>query len=79
MNPILEEILAEEHRKGIAREVEGIRIEEQALEARGHQPNWFARAMQSFGGWLIARGESLVERYEIPQSCTPPRKHGYAH
>lgn len=79
MNPILEGILAEEHRRDIIREVEGIRLEEQALEARALRPNWFARTMQAFGGWLIARGENLVKHYEMPANCSAPSKHGYAH
>jgi hypothetical protein len=79
MNPILEGVLAEEHRRDIIREVEGIRLEEQALEARVLRPNWFTRTMQGFGEWLIARGENLVERYAMPANCSTSSKHGYAH
>jgi hypothetical protein len=78
MNPILEEILAEEHRRNIIREVEGIRLEKQALEARVYHPNWFTHTMQGFGEWLIARGEDLVKRYEMPANCSTSSQHGYA-
>ena len=78
MNSLLEEYMVEERRRDVLREMDNIRLEEQALEARVHQPNWFTRSMQGFGEWLIARGESLVERYEIPKNCAPSRKHGYA-
>lgn len=78
MNPILEEILAEERRRNIIREVEGIRLEKQAREARVYHPNWFTHTMQGFGEWLIARGEDLVKHYQVPDSRTTPSRHGYA-
>ena len=79
MNPILEEILAEERRRNIIHEMDSIRLEEQALEARVYRPNWFTRTMQGFGVWLITRGEKLVRRYEIPGNRTPSSRQGYAH
>jgi len=79
MNPILEEILAEERRRNIIHEMDSIRLEEQALEARVYHPNWFTRTMQGFGEWLIARGEKLVRRYEIPGNRAPSSRQGYAH
>ena len=79
MNPILEEILAEERRRNIIHEVDGIRLEEQALEARVYRPNFFARTMQGFGVWLITRGEKLVRRYEIPGNRAASSRQGYAH
>ena len=79
MNPVLEEILVEEHRKDILREMDSIRLEEEALKVKAYHPNWFTRIMQSFGEWLIARGEGLVKRYEIPANCATPPRRGYAH
>jgi|OpeIllAssembly_1097287.scaffolds.fasta_scaffold1044814_2 hypothetical protein len=79
MNPNLEEILAEERRRDIIREMDGIRLEEQALKVRVYRPNWFTRTMQGFGEWLIARGEGLVKRYEIPGNRAPSSRQGYAH
>jgi hypothetical protein len=79
MNPILEESLAEERRRDIIREMEGIRLEERALEARVYHPNLFTHTMQGFGEWLIARGERLVKRYEIPGNRAPSSRQGYAH
>jgi hypothetical protein len=78
MSSFLEEYMVEERRRDVLREMEGIRLEEQALKAKGHHPTLFTRTMQGFGEWLIARGESLVERYEMPKNCAPSRKHGYA-
>ena len=79
MNTFMEEILAEEHRREIMREFAAIRLEEQALNSRVYRPNWFTQIMQGLGQWLITRGEELVKRYEIPESCATSSKHGYAH
>jgi hypothetical protein len=78
MNSFMEENLAEERRGGIIRELNGIHLEEQALTSRVYRPNWFTRTMQSFGEWLIARGEGLVKRYEIPGSRASSTRRGYA-
>ena len=78
MNPLMEEFLLEEHRRDIKREVSHIRLQELALKRKVFRPNWFTRAMQNLGQWLIVRGERLVERYEIPANkCQSKRS--YAH
>ncbi|CAG1007112.1 hypothetical protein ANAEL_03493 [Anaerolineales bacterium] len=79
MNSLLEEYMVEERRRDVLREMDSIRLQEQALKARVYHPNWFTRAMQSFGEWLIARGESLVERYEMPRNRVTSSRQGYAH
>ncbi len=79
MNPILEEYMVEERRRDVLREMDSIRLEEQALEAKVYHPNWFTRTMQGFGVWLITRGEKLVRRYEIPGNRTPSSRQGYVH
>jgi hypothetical protein len=79
MNSILEEYVVEERRRDVLREMNNIRLEKQALEARTYHPNWFTRTMQGFGEWLIARGEKLVRRYEMPGNCATSSRQGYAH
>ena len=66
MYPLMEEILVEEHRQEVRREVGQIHLEEQALRGRVYRPNWFTGTMQRLGQWLIARGEELVKRYQSP-------------
>ncbi len=79
MNTFMEEGLAEEHRKDIAREFMDIRLQEEALKGRVYRPNWFTRTMQRFGQWLIARGEKMVERYEAPANSAKSSEQRYAH
>ena len=78
----MEENLAEERRRDIIREMNDIRLQEQALKVRVYHPNWFTQVMQGLGQWLIARGEGLVKRYEIPAKKLHnhhPQSAGYAH
>jgi hypothetical protein len=79
MNSLLEEYMVEERRRDVLREMDSIHLQEEALKARGYRLNWFARAMQGFGEWLIARGENLVERYEMPGNRATSSRQGYAH
>ena len=79
MNSFLEEYMVEERRRDVLREIDSIRLEKQALEARVYHPSWFTRTMQGFGQWLIERGENLVKRYEIPGNRAPSSRQGYAH
>jgi hypothetical protein len=79
MNTLVEEILAEEHRRDIAREFTDIRLQEEALKGRAFHPNLFTQTMQRFGQWLIARGEKMVKRYEIPANSTTSSEQRYAH
>ncbi len=80
MNYRIEEHLVEEHRKNIRREIGLIYLERQALQGKVFRPNWFTRAMQSFGQLLITQGEGLVKRYEIPtkKACQQAGRR-YAH
>lgn len=79
MNPFMEENLAEEHRRDITREMTNIRLQEQALKSKVFHPNWFTQTMQRLGQWLIAHGEKLVKRYEVPANCTTSSEQRYAH
>ena len=80
MNLLREEYLIEEHRREIKRAVNHIRLQEQALKNRVFRPNWFTRAMQRLGQWLIAQGERLVKRYEAPAKKPCPQSgRSYAH
>ena len=79
MNPFMEEILIEEHRKDVRRDMKHIRLEEQALSGRPYRPNWFTHAMQGLGRILIAQGERLVKRYETPKKHCQQSRHSYAH
>jgi len=79
MNPLMEEYLIEEHRRDIKRELSHIRLQEQALKSRVFRPNWFTRAMQRLGQWLIAQGEGLVRRYETPAKKCQSTTQRYAH
>jgi hypothetical protein len=79
MNPRIEEILAEEHRKDIRHDINHIRLEEKALKGRVYRPNWFTHAMQNLGRILIAQGERLVKRYETPKKRCQQSGHSYAH
>ena len=78
MNPLLEEYLAEERRRDITREIIDIHLQEHALGSIVYRPNWFTRAMQGLGQWLIIRGEKMVRRYEIPAKCPPSTDQRYA-
>lgn len=80
MNPLIEEYLAEEHRKDIQREFAQIRLQKQTLRGKVFRPNWFTRSMQKFGQLLITQGESLVKRYEVPaKKPCQQAKRSYAH
>jgi len=79
MKPFMEENLAEEHRKDITRELTDIRLQEEALKIKVHHPSLFTHTMQSLGQWLIARGEKIVKRYEVPANSTKTSKQRYAH
>jgi hypothetical protein len=79
MNPFMEEILIEEHRKDIRRDIKHIHLEEQALTGRIYRPNWFTHAMQNLGRMLIAQGERLVKRYETPKKRCQQSTQSYAH
>ena len=80
MNKRLDELLLEEHRKDIQRDIQQIRLEEQVRKTKVFRPNLFTRSMENFGKWLIARGEILVKRYETPaKKCRSAGQSSYAH
>ena len=79
MNPLMEELIAEEHRKDIQRDMQAIRLERKAAQLRVYRPNWFTRVMQNVGRLLIVQGERLVKRYETPKARCQPAGQRYAH
>lgn len=80
MNTRLDELLLEEHRKDIHRDIQQIRLEQQALRTKVFHPSLFTRSMEKIGKWLIARGEILVKRYETPApKCKSTGQSSYAH
>lgn len=66
--------IAERHEEEIAEEMEQIRLEEEALAARrGRQERrsgWVDRRMFSLGNWMVATGQNLRSRYEMPDDCS---------
>ncbi len=66
MNNWQNEFMAEHRRQEIVREMEHIRLEEQALQSRVYHPRLFARTMFSFANWMISAGKQLRKRYEVP-------------
>lgn len=80
MNTKLDELLLEEHRKDIQRDIQQIRTEQEALQAKVFRPSLFTRSMESLGKWLVTCGELLVKRYETPsKKCKPAGRSSYAH
>lgn len=80
MNTRLDELLLEERRRDIQRDIQQIRLEKQALKSKVFHPNVFTRLMENFGKWLITRGEILVKRYETPaKKCRSAGQSSYAH
>ncbi len=75
MNNWQNEFMAEYRRQEIVREMEHIRLEEQALQSRVGRPRLFERTMFNFANWMILAGKQLRKRYEVPaihcsDSCT---------
>ena len=75
MNNWQNEFMAEYRRQEIVREMEHIRLEEQALRSRVYRPHLFERTMFHFANWMISAGKHLRKRYEVPavhcnDSCT---------
>ncbi len=66
MNNWQNEFMAEYRRQEIVREMEHIRLEEQALRSRVHRPRLFARTMFNFANWMISTGKHLRKRYDVP-------------
>ena len=66
MNNWTNEYMAEYHRQEILDEVEQIRLEKLAVNARVYRPGVFERAMYNFANWMISTGKQLRTRYEVP-------------
>ena len=74
-----DEFLAESHRQDIWKQVEQIRLERLALEARGDCPTLFERSMLTFGNWMISKGRQLRKRYEASTgNCSNPPPRSFA-
>lgn len=74
------EFMAEEHRQQILEEVQNIRLETIAIQARIYHPGWFERTMFHFANWMIAAGKRLRKRYEVPAvCCSHSHKESFAH
>jgi len=78
MNYLMEEQLVAEHRRDIHRDIEKIRLQEQALQSRVFHPNLFTRTMERFGTWLIRTGQGLEKRYQSPAPKPCNQNHSYA-
>jgi hypothetical protein len=78
MNPLVEENLAEEHRRGITSELTEIHLQEEALKSKIYHPGIFTHTMQRLGQWLITRGEKMVKRYEVPSKSAKSSEHRFA-
>ena len=51
MNTRLDELLLEERRRDIQRDIQQIRLEKQALKSKVFHPNVFTHLMENFGKW----------------------------
>lgn len=67
MNHWHDEFMAEDHRRRILEQVEQIRLEKLALEARGSCLTLFERTIVTFANWMISKGKQLRRRYEAPR------------
>lgn len=65
MNSWPNELLAEDHRRQILREVEQIRLEKFAQKAHMDRPRAFERMMFNMANWMISTGKRLHKHYEI--------------
>jgi hypothetical protein len=57
------EILAEEGRRDLRREIEQIRLEREAQNAKPRKPGWIERMMHALSVWMVTTGERLHRRY----------------
>ncbi|MEW6029745.1 MAG: hypothetical protein ACOYZ8_00690 [Chloroflexota bacterium] len=72
MNNWHTEFMAEYQRQRIRREMQRIRLEEEAGRAPIYRPGWMAYRMYDLANWMIATGKQLRRRYEIPAAQCPP-------
>ena len=57
------EILAEEGRADIRREIEQIRLEREARRTKLRKQNWLEHRMHDLSVWMVTTGERLHRRY----------------
>ena len=67
------DMMAEIQRQRILEEMKNIRLEEKAAAtSRSYHPSLYERMMYRLANWLIAAGQQLRRRYEIPAlRCNP--------
>jgi hypothetical protein len=79
MNNWPTEYTVEYNRRAINEEVEQIRLENLAIQAKPLRPGRFQRLMQGLGAWLVEIGEDLQCRYQSPEvDCVRPSTQSYA-
>jgi hypothetical protein len=66
MNYFQDEQTAAYNRQRIAEAFQQMQLEHLALKSRVYQPSRYTRLMFSFANWMIATGNQLRKRYEIP-------------
>jgi len=62
------EIESKLHRDELENQMKAIRLEEQALRSKAHQPAWYERSLYRLANWMIATGKQLRRRYEKSDS-----------
>ena len=70
------EVIAEQHREELKKEMERIRLEEEAMEALPRRSGWYDRRMLNLGNWMIAWGKKLRRRYESQSAESGHTFHG---
>ena len=67
--------MAEYQRQQILKEVEQIRLEKIALEARAKCHNRFEQTMLTVANWMISNGKQLRKRYQATTvNCNHPSR-----
>jgi hypothetical protein len=78
MNNWHTEFMAEFERQHILEEAEEVRLENLATRFRAYRPGLFERTMFHFANWMIATGNQLRNRYEVPSvRCSNPPTRSY--
>jgi hypothetical protein len=78
MIPQLDVRLSQDRVWTIRSDMERIRLEDQTGDQTKAAAGWMSKAMQRVGGWMIRRGERLVERYSIKPRVYPSSTCDYA-
>ena len=66
MNHWQHDLMPEQYRQRVLDEVEQIRLEKLAMKSQVYRPRFYERTMFNFANWMIAKGNQLRKRYEIP-------------